>query len=177
MKKIAVIGLGIVFFVLILLGVTFLESLKNRGVDDTATQPSPTPSANQRQIRDPLVEYDGASSDKLLEIVKSRPTPIEARDKNLRAILISELGNQSGVMQNTESYRLEYVKTPDSFEAEIKTTEITKAKNEVVAYLKSRGFTEDGICKLPLMFYLNFDTAKSVKNTGEEFGQIPDFCL
>jgi hypothetical protein len=177
MKKIAIAGLGVVIFILILLGVTFLESLKNRDAIEQETTPTPARTTTQRRIQDPLVNYNKKSSDKLLEIVESRPTPGAPSDKNLRAQLISELDNQSGIIQNTASYRLEYVASPDSFEVEIKTSEITKAKDEAILYLKTRGFTEDGICKLPLMFYVNHEVAKNMKSGEDEFNQIPDFCL
>jgi uncharacterized protein YxeA len=42
MKKILVIILGVIMFLLILLGVTFLESLKRKGEPITEVTPSPT---------------------------------------------------------------------------------------------------------------------------------------
>lgn len=176
MRRALIIGFGIILFLLILLFVTFLESLKNTTGEETITNKITPTTPAQRVVRDPLVDYNDTSTDKLLDIVDTRPTPLLQRDVTIRNQIVSALNNGSGVIQTTEDYRLEYVKSPNSFEAEIKTIEIDRAKEGVISYLKSRGLSEDGICKLPLMFYLNYEVAKNVDNN-KEFSPIPDFCL
>lgn len=176
MKRIFAIGTGIFLFILILIGITFLESLKNGGEDTSTESPSPTSTAsNERKIDDPVVEYSKESTDKLLVVVTTRPTPGLTADKTLRSQIISELDGNSGIINSTNSYRLEYVKAPNDFEAEIITTQISKAKEDVISFLRQKGFSDEGICKLPLMFYLNFEIAKSIPDN-EKFGPYPDFC-
>lgn len=176
MKRILVIAIGIFLFILILIGITFLESLKNKETDTGTGQPTPpTTAGSGRKINAPPVEYDKESTDKLLAVVTARPTPSPTSDKALRNQLISELDGNSGIINSTNSYRLEYVKAPNDFEAEIITTQISKAKEDVISFLRQKGFSDEGICKLPLMFYLNFEIAKSVPDD-EKFSPYPDFC-
>lgn len=174
MKRVLIIGFGLLIFLLIILGVTFLESLKGGSIPPPSQPASPTVFPSEGGAK---VKYNKDSSDRLLEIVESRPTPVELDDSTLREQLIEELGNNSGITVETQSFKLEYVRAPDSFEAEIKTTEVNRAKNEAIDYLKTRGFSEDGICKLPLVFYLNFEVAKNLSDPGIEFSPMPDFCL
>ncbi len=176
MKRFITIGLGILIFILIIVGVTFLESLK-KPPSSITTFPTPTSVVSQRRIQDPIVNYDKEASDRLLDIARTRPTPIDEQDKVIRSRLLASVGNESGTIANTPSFRLEYVKAPNSFEVEIKTTEITNAKIAALEYLRLQGLSEDGICKLPLMFYLNFDVSKTLRNTTEPFSPLPDFCL
>ncbi len=176
MKRLIVISVGIILFILILIGVTLLESLKTPKPTEKDPQ-QPTKVISNGSAQKNQANYDSVAADKLVDIAKRRPTPNQPSDLTIRSSLIGALNNQSGTILDTQTYRLEYLKSPNSFEVEIKTTEISRAKNEVIDFLKSKGLTEDGICKLPLMFYLSFDVSKSIGNESESFKPIPDFCL
>lgn len=175
MKKIAIITIGIVIFVLILIGITFLESLKNK--DGTLqNKPQTNQPINSRNNTTQSLKIDSGGSKSLLSVVKNRPTPILSSDSTLRKKLVDSLGGNSGIIFSNENYQLEYFKSPNSFEAKIINMNTSFSKNQVVEYLKSQGFSEDGICKLPLMFTLSPEVSEYLKSTGATFSPVPEFC-
>lgn len=173
MKKIIIITAGILLFIVILVIVFFLEQFKKP--KDNGILPTPTTSTNEKSITDPSLDYDKEGTDSLLRTVTTRPTA-SPDDKTARQKLLDRLDGKSGTLINTSTFTLEYSKAPDSFSAEIKSIEIEKTKKEVTDYLASQGFSNEGICKLPLYFYLSYDVSKSLKNETIKFNPSPDFC-
>lgn len=176
MKKILVIGLGILILCAGILLVFFLETLKQAPPqpEDTPT-PTNTPQGQEANTNPPI-DYDNQSTETLLRTVTNRPTPSSTDDSRIRQLLITGLNGTSGVISETATYTLEYSQAPDSFSSEIKTMNINQAKLETINYLKSRGLSEEGICKLPLFFYLNYKISQEYSNSGQTFSPIPDFC-
>lgn len=119
--------------------------------------------------------YDSSKTDQLLDTVKKRPQlltrSIEAKNK-----LLQELDNSSGVVYSSSQVKIEYVKAPDVFQAEILTTNITIAKQEAASWMVSQGFIAADLCKLPLSFYLNFEILQRLRDTGTIFNPLPDGC-
>ena len=176
-KKLALIAAGIFIFFLILLGITLLESLKDRGVSDGGTFPTPT-LVEIRRKQEPLIErYEEEGSKKLLNYLKTRPTPSLPSDSQTKARLIKEIPGGSTIITSNATFKIEYVEGPETFEVEIKTVEFDKAKNEAVGFLKSQGFSEEGICKLPVVFYLNYEVSLEMATGAKKLNPIPDFCL
>ncbi len=176
-KRIVLIVAGIFIFFLILLGVTILESLKSREVLDRESFPTPTLVEINRQ-QTPLVErYEKEGSKKLLNYLKTRPTPSLPSDSQTKARLIKEIPGGSTIITSNATFKIEYVEGPETFEVEIKTVEFDKAKNEAVGFLKSQGFSEEGICKLPVVFYLNYEVSLEMATGAKKLNPIPDFCL
>lgn len=175
MKKILIIFAGIVIFILIIIGITFLEGLKD--VQKPKVDQAATDKSNNSSINTSInLKIDKQASDKLLEIVEKRPTPVLFSDKASKEKILAPLNNSSGIIFSNENYRLEYYKSPNSFEAKINTKNVASAKEEVIQYLKGRGLSEDGICKLPLLFTLSVDVSKYIISQRIEFSPIPSFC-
>ena len=159
MKKIVIFIIALLVFVAIFLSVTYFESLKN-----------PT---NKPHFTETMHGKD--STEKLLKTVTTRPT-LTPSDLVAKEQLIGSLKNKNGIVSKTENYTIEYIKSADSFMAEIKSSSIDLAKQEVINYFRSRGITDTGICSLPLVFYLNSETASDYSLKNETFNPIPDFC-
>lgn len=173
MKKYIIIALGVLIFILILFGITYLESLKNVVTTNPNSFPSPTLVANQRESI--LYEQKGAS--KMLKNMQERPTPVIPKDTTIKNQLISLLPDGTGTINATEDYELKYVKGPNIFEAKILAEDTVKAKADIIIFLIDKGLSEDGICKLPIIFYLDFELSKKMKSKGQKFNPVPDFCI
>lgn len=148
-------------------------------------KPSPNPIPTQTPIQSiqpqstpntkPPVLYDLEKEDKLLNIVKNRPALSEA-DLIARNKLISSLGNKSGILNQTASYKIEYVKAPNIFQVEILTADINVAKTQVSKWFESQGASAEGLCNLPLMFYLSREAADKLSGQDIKFNPLPEGC-
>jgi hypothetical protein len=156
--KLLLIGIG--FVLLFIIGLSFekliLQSGNQTKLDSIVPQD------------DPPVEYNAG---KLHEIFTNRPT-ISEPDLEAKNALISK----KNPLQSTQDYEIEYLSAPDEFMVEIRTTDIQKAKADTVTWFASQGFTNDGICKLPVVFYLNYDVAESLRGTNTVFSPLPPGC-
>lgn len=173
MKKIIIVGIGVFIFAIILFAITLLENFKNptQNTKNSENQSSPNYAPNTNRLK-----IDSNGSSKLLNVVKTRPTPILRSDSQIRQELVASLKNESGQIYTNESFVLEYYKAPNSFEARIVANDVVDVKQEVVDYLRGKGLSEDGICKLPLMFTLSPSVSEYLKSQSIEFSPIPDFC-
>lgn len=176
MKRISIIALGIFIFFLILLGVTFLESLKKDG-PPTTNFPTPTSAKISYDSPRQNFKYNKNGLKNLLDTVMARPTPSRSDDKTAKA-KITKLANAStGYINSTVDYEIVYFKSANIIGARIKNNNYKFAENEVVDFLKQNGLSEEGICKLPLMFYFTNDVSRSIVEKKIEISPIPDFCL
>lgn len=177
MKKILSIILGVGIFIGIIAIVMLLEKLKKPAdLPIVPTTPTQTEKQKEQTQKSAPVKYEKASTDKLLQLVNTRPTPSSTNDATIRTSIVEALGGKSGILYTSLNVTLEYVKTPNDFEGEIKTENISAAKQEAEIWLKNKGLTNDGICKLPLFFYLNRETAQKLKGSNIKFNPLPNGC-
>lgn len=130
------------------------------------TQPSPNPS---------IPAYNPSGLEKDFQRISSK-RELVATDREIRDQLIQALGNKSGVLDETEQYRIEYVKSPDSFMVEILDKSTEDAKLRAIEWLKSKGISDQGICNLPVVFYLSFEIEKQLRGMGQSFDPTIAFC-
>lgn len=123
----------------------------------------------------PLVKYDSQASDKLIDKVQNRVS-LSTSNALARKTLIDSLGDKSGVLLLNDKIKLEYLVAPNIFQVEILTNDINQAKQEAVEYLKAKGLSSDGICNLPLMFYLNTEVTLQLTGKNIIFNPLPDGC-
>lgn len=71
---------------------------------------------------------------------------------------------------------MEYLSAPNTFEVQLKQYPINPGKEEAYNYLRLRGLTDEGICKLPLMFYLTPEVSSSLRANNDTFNPYPEFC-
>jgi hypothetical protein len=123
----------------------------------------------------PPVIYNQEKTNQLLNIVKTRPQ-LSDNDKRVRGEIIAPLRNQSGNLTTTTMYKIEYVKTADAFLIEITSINISQAKNNAVQWFREKGISPEGICNLPVSFYLSRNAANSLKEMGGIFNPLPENC-
>lgn len=166
-RKIIIIIAGIALFALILVAITLLESLKNSPETNTPL-PTPTP------IQNPT--YDTSAAQKMLELLKEKPTP-SATDAQIRDSITNTLTNGVSTVFETALVRVDYVKGPNDFEGEILTADIESAKQQAIGFFRGKGMTNDGICKLPLVFFPSVLIRQEIAQSNMSFSPLPDFCL
>lgn len=168
-----VIGVVILCIYLVIL-ILFLFS-ENEALPQNQTQtaaPSPITS-----IPTPIrpVNYNEKSKQKLLEILSSRPQ-LSISDQQAKTRILSPFGGESGVIRTTDLYQIEYVQSADEFMVEIKNPNISLVKQEVADWFLIQGISGDGMCILPVVFYLNAETADTLRNLNGEFSPLADQC-
>ena len=169
--------LGVV--AIILFGVQTVASIFTKKTTGPAIPPTPplVSIGPTTIIGEPpqVFTYDSSMTAQLLNTVKDRPqlsaNSLEAKNK-----LLQKLDNLSGVVYSSSIIKIEYVKAPDVFQAEILTTSITIAKQEAVSWMVSQGFIATDLCTLPLNFYLNFEVLQKLRDTRTIFNPLPDGC-
>jgi hypothetical protein len=114
---------------------------------------------------------------KLIDLISNR-RKLSFSDQTAKTYLKSLLPaeSQSGFLYESSKFNVEYINSPDLFKVEILNTDITSVKEQAVLWFKSKGFSQEGICNLPLSFYLNFDISKQIKDTQGVFNPLPEGC-
>ena len=84
-------------------------------------------------------------------------------DEAAKERLLAQLpnGQHSGNLYQSSIVSIDYVQGPDLFQVEVLTTNVAQAKAQAVAWFEQKGFSQEGICHLPLSFYLNFQVSFS----------------
>jgi len=162
----------LVIIVFAIVYITFMQSTPT-----TKTTPLPTikPTVS---VSDHLpVFYDNAAASRLAQKIQNRPTLQPADNQSKNAILNTILhGFNSGVLYETADVRLEYVQSANLFMGEIKTTNVVKAKADATTWFLNKGLSQEGICNLPLMFYLDTGVSQALQGQDVVFSPLPNGC-
>jgi hypothetical protein len=164
MKKI----IDIVYIIILILAAILLvgrEALFEQPQDNKSTTP-----VTAAQTHPPVL-YDTESSARMLDLVENR-VPLSPSDEVVKA----KLSKRENPVHETETYSMEYISSADEFLVEIRTMNINQAKEESVAWLLKQGVSEDGLCHLPVVYYLNSDTANSMRDMNIRFNPLPPGC-
>ncbi len=124
---------------------------------------------------EPTPFYDEDGTKKLTDRLDN-PIPLTRSDQEAKQIVINNLNKESGVVSETPTYAIEYVKSADLFMVEIRTVDVGAAKREVAAWFKGNGFSERAICELPVVFYLNFDISQTLREDARTFNPLGEGC-
>lgn len=126
-----------------------------------------------KERREAIKEAEAPPS--LSERLGERPR-LSASGQELKQKLIEPLGGP-GPLYETADFRVGWVPPPvDTFEVQIKTTNVVSAKEQTIAWLKSKGFIEPDICALPVVFILDWNVRQELEGSGYVFNPLPDFC-
>lgn len=176
MNKKLLILFGIVAIVIIISVIIIIfQNIGDRSENNNKLiTPTPIQSFQGKTLKE-NVPYNNLAKEKVIDNMQNRQE-LSDRGKSSRQNILNRLNNMSGVAYETISFRLEYIQSPDIFMAEIKTSDINKAKKEAADYLISEGFSQNDVCILPLVFYLNAAIALEIRETGIEFSPLPLDC-
>lgn len=141
-------------------------------LNPTAAKPTMAPDKTQTN---PPVKYNGNSSIKMLERLKKR-IPLSVKDEATKQRIITSINGKSTILRTTATFRVEYIKSPDVFLVEVKTIDIGKGKVDARSWFISQGFTPQGACELPVVYYLNSEVASQLRDLGITFSPLADGC-
>ncbi len=143
----------LVFFVLLLL-IVFPISLSLYRLEpqnsEKKTKETP-PIKESAQAVDP--------EKRLLDYIQNR-RPLSDSDKQAKNTIIQRV-DQSGIAFRSDTISIEYIKSADMFQVEILSTKTDVAKEEAVNWFRQNGMSKDGLCNLPISFYLNYEVANT----------------
>ena len=122
-----------------------------------------------------VVNYEKGTSGRLYEKLTGERNPSE-QDTIARKAIISSLKNGSGTLLSSPNVLLGYLSSPDFFQAEILNSNVAVAKQEVVSWFISKGISKEGICDLPIMFYLGSKPAQEFIESREKFSPLAPGC-
>jgi hypothetical protein len=123
------------------------------------------------------VFYDYAAEDRLAKKIQNRPT-LSPTDTQSKTTMLNTIlhGFNSGVLYETDNVRIEYVQSADLFMGEIKTVNIVKAKSEASTFFLNKGLSQQGVCDLPLMFFLDPEISQQLQGQDVIFSPLPNGC-
>lgn len=173
-KTYLIIGV-LIFIVVILISVLFSTK---QGVPSQLS-PTPTifpisitivPSSTVKNLNPPEVP---GSNQKLLDKMRNRKA-LSISDQEARNKVITNLGNTFELDTNT--YSIFYLSAPNIFQVEIRGEDISSIKTVVVNWFKNLGLSNDGICNLPIQFYLTGAARQKAASDQTQFSPLPDGC-
>lgn len=171
---IMLVGTGIVVFIFLLGFLLSFSPVEKLKTPFESHPTSPTPSVTPVQVA-PRVPYNPEKSQQLLQIIEKQPT-LSSQDTQAKQALIASLNGNSGVLVNTATFSVEYVKTAGRFLVEIKDVNIAKTKQDALNWFTQNGFSAQSFCQLPIVFYLSPQTAEQLKDSNMSFNPLPDAC-
>lgn len=168
---------------LVLIPLNIYVFVKTQGAkNDTLNQaPSPTfiihPTITSVISPTITVSSSENAQERLLEKIKKR-APLSQKDRDAKTKILTLLpqGERSGVLHRSSNIIIDYTYSANIFQVEILTKDVASAKNEAVLWFKNYGMSQEGICNLPLSFYLNFDVKNSMPDEERSFDPLPPGC-
>lgn len=164
---------GILLFIIIAIGIASFFSKGPSSKPTHQVTPSPLPQVTTPVL--PPVKYDQKAQERLIQNAKTRQQ-LSASDVTAKNKLISLLPNDSLTIYQDSQVSIDYIQSADLFQGEIRSKDIQSAKADAVSFFQKQGMSQQGLCVLPLMFYLNANTAEQLRNTGVIFNPLPDGC-
>jgi hypothetical protein len=124
---------------------------------------TPTPTSNRSRF----ILFDKKGGEDLAEKLINRKK-LSDEDLSVKKGLLNTIlkGESSGVLYSSKNVQIEYMESLDLFMAEILTPDISNAKTEANTWLRDQGLSQEAICNIPLMFYLNQEVIR--KNQGRD---------
>ncbi len=141
---------------------------------NNTTPPTPTPIDKTS----PPVEYDTIAEYRLLAKIKNR-APLKEEDKKVILeikYLIEPEDAEEGTVYISPDITIWYIGEADVFQVEVKSRNIESAKNEAMRWFAAQGLSAQAACDYPVYFYLNSDTAESLRGTGTVMNTLPPGC-
>jgi len=169
-EKWPIIVLGIIAVVVIVAIIISIIYASNNNQTTTLT-PTISPTINVPHDINPT---QAVVIKKLLDNVEHRQ-PLSTSDNQIRQSIIANTTPSHDIVYQTNDFVIEYVQAPNDFETEILSTDTDTAKQEAVSWFISKGISNQGICRLPLNFYLSQQVSAQLPK-GYVFDRLPKGC-
>lgn len=178
----------LIFLILLILILFFVQIFSGPSQPEPSAKPIPvfSPSPRSRQLipqttpfPSEIAEATSSYAPEKLKLDYERiiaRQPLSPSDQTAKDSLLELLNNQSGILQKTDTYQIEYVKAPDSFMVELNSIDPEGTKLEVGSWFRQQGLSDQGICNLPVVFYLSQGAKDYLSRIGSSFNPIPEGC-
>lgn len=179
-KRIVILIAGLLSILIVILLLRIISTGRPGQIRVSPSPSEPIPGSSflpsfAPSVFDPSLIYEPGSLEKDYQRITSK-SELSESDKRVRVQLITLAGNKSGVVHRTENYILEYVSSPNQFMAEITTVEVDSVKTQINQWLIGQGLSQDGICNLPLVLYLNSVARNELATKNLKVSLIPEGC-
>lgn len=164
------IVLIMIIFLLILLCVSLLKYRIvniNQGSLATAPQISIQPSTSSSVYNTEKIQKD-------FQRIESKKS-LSTTDLNVKKKIINT-SSQSGIVKESIDFKVEYIKSADSFMIQILNNDTNQTKIAAVNWFLNLGMSSQGICNLPLVFYLSPQVTDYYRKNNLQFDPIPNVC-
>ena len=140
----------------------------------TVLQSTPVPTVYSKIVISPT---SVPASQKMLDLIQNR-RPLSSADAQVKQSLLSMLpsGKESGVLYETTSFIIEYIHAADLFQVEILSDDIKNSKSQAVQWFEQKGMSHDGVCHLPVTFYLEYQLSNKFRQEEKTFDPLPEGC-
>lgn len=184
---IVIIFAGVLLFIVFIIVILAFNAPNTSVQQQNAITPTPTPTLSPNETEpsptdsephsNPPVQHDSEAELKFLDKIENR-RPLSDNDAFAKAKIIALLpqGETSGTVYQSGNIRIAYIEPGDVFQIEILTTNIDQAKAEANIWLRSKGISQQGICDIPIQFYLNWDIMQELKGSHIIFSPLPNGC-
>lgn len=137
----------------------------------------PQPKTPQPSASPSIETMENEPKKRLIDYIQNRK-PLSQSDTTIRANILAETGTteQSGEIYSSPNIFIEYVRSADIFQVEIKSTEIDMAKTEALVWFQNKGMSKEGLCAMPISFYLNYDIKTQIGEAADSFDPLPPGC-
>lgn len=160
-----------VICIVFLLGFVGISSLKLNKSSMSSTRTTPTPLENRPQLPSIL---DTKKTNQAISILQNKPQ-LSAQDTAAKQKLAAAADTTEFVYGSPE-FSVYYLKHDGTFQVEVNSLDVTRAKNDAASWFVSKGFTLDGLCKIPVIFYLGPAPLQIAQQKNMQFNPLPNNC-
>lgn len=170
-KSTAILYITLFLFLLGIVLTIIIFTVKSRG--GSAALPTPPEQISETPTATPVLPPQTSLEDVVNQIHNKQP--LGATDESVRQSLIAQAGAQ-GVISKTDTYLFDYSPDVSVFHIEILTSNVDAALNNAIAWLRSQGLSDQGICNLPVVAFRDPKRFDPSLTTGMEFYPLPVQC-
>jgi hypothetical protein len=124
----------------------------------------------------PAVSYNQDGAHKLVDVLQNKQ-PLLAEEQQARATMLTKTGGKSGTIYQTAAFRVEYVQSADIFMVELTDIDINKGKKAAVRWFVAQGFSQQSVCTLPVVFYINRKISEQLRPLDVTFNPLANECI
>ena len=160
-KNLKYLYIGIAVIILLIYGVlTFFLVFSPKQQEQKITPTSTTPTPVKRD----------APLEKIRQQQK-QGAGLTQKETQMRDEWIENVTDMGRIYQ-TDTFSFYYLADYDTFQIRILSSDLEETKKEALQWLRDEGFSTNGICKLPILFYAN----PRLIPTTTTFTSIPEEC-
>ncbi|MGH7203960.1 MAG: hypothetical protein ACREHC_05950 [Candidatus Levyibacteriota bacterium] len=163
----------LLLFVLFLIPYTAHSYILKTNGNAKLASPSPSVSIQDNSDPSPIISLTANETplsanpeDRLVDLIQHR-RPLSQSDIAAKKKIVASLPStdNAGNIYHSSNINIDYTESVDLFQVEILTTAVDSAEQEAVNYFIQQGMSQQGICNLPVSFYLNFEIKKNIPTT------------